>query len=66
MQQKIKKLISYLIIGLISFLISSCEETGIIDYAYTTKGFLNNNSSDSVDIQWYWTNYEEHPTLHQS
>jgi hypothetical protein len=59
MQQKIKKLISYLIIGLISFLISSCEETGIIDYAYTTKGFLNNNSSDSVDIQWYWTNYEE-------
>ena len=54
-----RKLISFLIFGLTISLISSCKEDILITHEYTVKGCINNNSSDSLDIQWYWTNYEE-------
>ena len=59
MQQKMRKLIGFLIFGLTISLISSCKEDILITHEYTVKGCINNNSSDSLDIQWYWTNYEE-------
>ena len=52
MQQKMIKLINFLIIGLIISLLTSCEKE--ITYWHKVKGCINNQSSDSLYIQWYW------------
>jgi len=52
MQQKMIKLINFLIIGLIISLLTSCEKE--ITYWHEVKGCINNQSSDSLYIQWYW------------
>ena len=60
MQQKMKKLINYLIIGLtISGLVSCGDKYADIDYAYEIVGCINNQSSDSLKIYWYWENFGE-------
>ena len=52
MQQKMRRLISYLIFGLTISLVISCEKD--IDYDRFVKGCINNLSTDTVSIKWYW------------
>ena len=52
MQQKMRRLISYLIFGLTISLVISCETD--IDYDRFVKGCINNLSTDTVSIKWYW------------
>ena len=57
MQQKMRRLISFLIIGLIINLVTSCEKE--ITYWHEVKGGIYNQSSDSLYIQWYWNYFDD-------